>query len=54
MKKVPSGIPGLDAILRGGFPHGRTMIVLGGAGAGKTVLAMQFLVGGASECTSRA
>lgn len=42
----PSGIPGLDQILRGGFPAGRTMAIIGGPGCGKTVLAMQFLVNG--------
>lgn len=46
---IPSGIPGLDGVLRGGFPRGRTTIVVGGPGSGKTVLAMQFLVRGAAE-----
>jgi len=32
--------------LHGGFPSGRTTVVIGGAGCGKTVLAMQFLVNG--------
>jgi circadian clock protein KaiC len=42
-----SGIPGLDAVLHGGFPDGRTTIVVAGPGGGKTVLATQFLVNGA-------
>jgi circadian clock protein KaiC len=46
---VPSGIAGLDAVLCGGFPRGRTTIVFGGPGSGKTVLAMQYLVNGAAE-----
>jgi circadian clock protein KaiC len=46
---VPSGITGLDAVLCGGFPRGRTSIVVGGPGSGKTVLAMQYLVNGAAE-----
>jgi circadian clock protein KaiC len=49
MQKTLSGVPGLDEILRGGFPTARTTIVLGGAGTGKTVLAMQFLVNGATD-----
>jgi circadian clock protein KaiC len=46
MRTSPSGIAGLDQILHGGFPTGRTTVVIGGAGCGKTVLAMQFLVNG--------
>src|ERR1700679_3399422 len=42
-----SGIPGLDAVLHGGFPEGRTTIVVAGPGGGKTVLATQYLVNGA-------
>ncbi len=44
----PSGIAGLDAVLHGGLPTGRTTIVVGGPGGGKTVLATQFLVNGAT------
>ena len=32
---APSGIAGLDAVLHGGFPLGRTTIVVGGPGGGK-------------------
>lgn len=46
MPKVKSGIPGLDDITKGGFPQGRTVVVAGTAGSGKTVLAAQFLQGG--------
>lgn len=41
-----SGIAGLDSVLRGGLPTGRTTIVGGGPGSGKTLLAMQFLAHG--------
>lgn len=47
--KAPTGIMGLDAITRGGLPRGRTTLVEGSAGTGKTVLAMQTLIGGIRE-----
>ncbi len=46
---VPSGIQGLDEMISGGFPKGRVILVLGGPGAGKTILASQFLYKGLSE-----
>jgi len=48
--KAPTGITGLDEITRGGLPHGRTTLLVGGAGSGKTILALQFLVHGAQKC----
>jgi circadian clock protein KaiC len=45
--KVPSGIEGLDEITCGGLPRGRTTLVCGGAGCGKTLFGMEFLVNGA-------
>lgn len=45
----PTGIGGLDEILRGGFPAGRSTVIVGAPGAGKTILAMQFLVNGAAR-----
>jgi KaiC/GvpD/RAD55 family RecA-like ATPase len=36
----------LDEILGGGIPAGRVVLVVGGPGAGKTILATQFLVNG--------
>jgi circadian clock protein KaiC len=44
--KVPTGMEGFDEIAHGGIPKGRTTLVSGTSGAGKTVFAMQFLVGG--------
>jgi len=46
---TPSGVPGLDIVLSGGFLQRRTTIVSGGTGSGKTVLASQFLFAGAVE-----
>ena len=50
LKKSRTGIRGLDEITGGGLPAGRPTLVCGGTGCGKTLLAMQFLVHGASEC----
>ena len=47
LKKAPSGITGFDEITGGGLPRGRTTLVLGGPGSGKTVFALQYLVNGA-------
>ena len=46
---IPTGIEGLDELISGGFPKGRVILVIGGPGAGKTVLASQFLYKGLSE-----
>lgn len=47
--KAPTGIAGLDEITGGGLPRGRTTLVCGSAGCGKTLMAMEFLVRGATE-----
>ena len=44
--RTPTGIPGLDEILNGGIPVGRVVLIVGGPGTGKTILATQFLVNG--------
>jgi circadian clock protein KaiC len=49
LQKVPTGIAGLDEITGGGLPAGRSTLVCGAAGCGKTLLAMEFLVRGALE-----
>jgi circadian clock protein KaiC len=49
LPKAPTGIQGLDEITGGGLPKGRPTLVCGGAGCGKTLLAMEFLVRGAAE-----
>ncbi len=48
-KRSVSGIHGLDTALGGGFPCGRTTIVVGGPGAGKTILAAEYLLQGAAQ-----
>ena len=49
LPKSPTGIQGLDEITGGGLPKGRPTLICGGAGCGKTLLSMEFLVRGAIE-----
>ncbi len=49
LEKAPTGIPGLDQITGGGLPRGRVTLVAGSAGAGKTLLGLEFLVAGARK-----
>lgn len=46
-ERAPTGVAGLDAITGGGLPRGRSTLLVGGPGCGKTVLALQTLVEGA-------
>lgn len=46
---VPTGVEGLDELISGGFPAGRVILVVGGPGTGKTILASQFLYKGISK-----
>lgn len=46
MQRVPSGIPGLDGLLHGGFLEGDAVLVAGAPGTGKSTLGMQFLYEG--------
>ena len=47
--KALTGIPGLDELTSGGLPVGRPTLICGGAGCGKTVLGLEFLVRGATQ-----
>jgi len=47
--KTLTGVEGLDEITEGGFPKGRPTLICGGAGCGKTLLSMQFLIKGITE-----
>ena len=49
LTKAPTGIEGLDEITGGGLPAGRPTLVCGTAGCGKTMLAIEFLVRGATQ-----
>ena len=49
LPKTLSGIDGLDQITLGGLPAGRTTIVSGGPGCGKTIMGLQFVCHGAEN-----
>jgi circadian clock protein KaiC len=49
LAKAATGITGLDEITGGGLPRGRTSLVCGGTGTGKTLMAAEFLVRGARD-----
>ena len=49
LPKALTGILGLDEITGGGLPRGRPTLVSGGAGSGKTLFALEFLVRGATQ-----
>jgi circadian clock protein KaiC len=49
LAKAPTGIEGLDEITAGGLPAGRTTLVCGSAGSGKTIFGLEFLVHGAID-----
>jgi circadian clock protein KaiC len=49
LPKSPTGIQGFDEITAGGLPTGRPTLVCGGAGCGKTLFGIEFLVRGATQ-----
>jgi len=49
LPKAATGIQGLDEITGGGLPRGRPTLISGGAGAGKTLFGLEFLVRGATQ-----
>jgi circadian clock protein KaiC len=49
INKLPSGVPGLDDILGGGFPEFSFNIIAGAPGCGKTTMAHQFVFSNATE-----
>lgn len=48
IERVPSGIPGLDELIGGGFVKNSTVLIQGGTGSGKTLLCLQYLYKGAT------
>ncbi len=49
IRKLPSGVAGLDEILGGGFPEFSFNIIAGAPGTGKTTMAYQFIFANATE-----
>jgi circadian clock protein KaiC len=49
LAKAPTGIAGFDEITGGGLPRGRTSLIAGSAGAGKTLFGMEFIYCGATQ-----
>jgi len=49
LRKAPTGIGGFDELTFGGLPRGRATLVTGGAGSGKTLFGLEFLVRGARD-----
>ena len=47
LKKCPTGIKGFDEVTEGGLPKNRATLVCGGAGSGKTLLGLDFVINGA-------
>ena len=48
IRKLPSGIPGLDEVLGGGIPEFSFNLIAGGPGCGKTTLGHQIMFANAS------
>jgi KaiC/GvpD/RAD55 family RecA-like ATPase len=46
LERVSTGIAGLDELVDGGYPKGRTILVSGDPGSGKTTFGLQFLLDG--------
>ena len=46
---MPTGIPGLDPLLEGGFPAGKSYLVTGEPGSGKSIFCLQYLLRGLVE-----
>jgi circadian clock protein KaiC len=46
VERVPTGISGVDRLIEGGFPKGRSILITGEPGTGKTIFALQFLIEG--------
>ncbi len=49
MKRIKTGIKGLDEIIEGGFPENRTVLLSGACGTGKSIFSMQYIYNGATK-----
>ncbi len=46
LRRSPTGIADLDPLIEGGFPAGKSCLITGGAGLGKSIFCMQFVLRG--------
>ncbi len=49
MDRIATGIKGLDELLEGGIPKGRSILIAGACGTGKSIFGMQFIYNGAKK-----
>ncbi|MBU0636321.1 AAA family ATPase [Candidatus Micrarchaeota archaeon] len=49
VERAQTGIPGLDELIQGGIPRGASVVVAGGTGTGKSIMAMEFIYNGALQ-----
>ncbi len=49
INRVATGIKGFDELIEGGFPEGRTVLVVGACGTGKTIFSLQYLYNGVKK-----
>jgi len=49
IKRIKTGIPGLDELVGGGLPAGSCNLISGGPGTGKTIFGLQYLFNGAEN-----
>ncbi len=47
MKRVKTGVSGLDELIEGGFPESSSILLSGGAGCGKSIFCLEYLYNGA-------
>ena len=50
IKRVPTGVEGLDGLVEGGFLKGDVILLAGNTGAGKTIFSVEFICRGATQC----
>ncbi|MGH7846782.1 MAG: RAD55 family ATPase, partial [Candidatus Binatia bacterium] len=48
-KRVATGLPGLDPLIEGGLLEGKSYLVTGDPGGGKSIFCVQFLLRGLEE-----
>jgi KaiC/GvpD/RAD55 family RecA-like ATPase len=46
MDRVSTGIPEIDKFIGGGYPKGKSVLITGSAGSGKTIVAIHFIYNG--------